>query len=48
LQPGSLLLVSGFLIKDDDRIQTIFDKNNFVKVAALQREGWLAVLFRRL
>jgi ribosomal protein L11 methyltransferase len=48
LQPGSLLLVSGFLVKDDDRIQTIFDKNIFVKVAALQRDGWLAVLFRRL
>lgn len=48
LQPGSLLLVSGFLVNDDNRIQTIFDENNFVKVAALQREGWLAVLFLRL
>lgn len=48
LQPGSFLLVSGFLVKDDDRIQTIFDKNDFVKVSALERDGWLAVLFRRL
>ena len=48
MQPRSFLLVSGFLVKDDDRIQTIFDKNDFVKVSAMERDGWLAVLFRRL
>jgi ribosomal protein L11 methyltransferase len=48
LEPGSLLLVSGFLVKDDDRIQTIFKENNSVKIAAFERDGWLAVLFRRL
>lgn len=47
LQPGSLLIVSGFLSKDEEAIVTIFVKNRFVKKHISQKDGWIALLFEK-
>ena len=47
LQPGSLLIVSGFLSKDEEAIVTIFVKNKFVKKHISQKDGWMALLFEK-
>jgi ribosomal protein L11 methyltransferase len=48
LQTGGLLLVSGFLIKDEAAMENSFSKELFVKKMVLEKEGWLAILFQKL
>ena len=47
LQPVSLLIVSGFLLKDEEAIVTIFVKNGFIKKQMSQKDGWMALLFEK-
>lgn len=48
LQTGGLLLVSGFLVKDESVMENSFSKKLFVKKMVLEKEGWLAILFQKL
>lgn len=43
--PGTLLIVSGFLISDEDNIVSIFTKNGFIKKQKMQKENWIAMQF---
>ncbi|MGN6531415.1 MAG: 50S ribosomal protein L11 methyltransferase [Ginsengibacter sp.] len=47
LNPGSLLLVSGFLFSDEKEMQRIFEEKKLVKRQTKQRGEWLAVLFEK-
>ena len=47
LKKGSFLLTSGFLLKDENAMQNIFEVKSVVKKQTLHREGWLAVLFQK-
>lgn len=47
LNPGSILLTSGFLLKDEPEMQNIFDSKNVVKKQVEQSNGWLAILFQK-
>ena len=47
LKPGSLLLTSGFLLKDEMEMQNIFSLKNVVKKQVEERNGWLSVLFQK-
>lgn len=44
-KPGTQLLVSGILLKDEEELVLIFSKNGLVKNQNIQREGWLAIQF---
>lgn len=48
LKPGSFLLVSGFLIKDEKEMLEVFREKNLVTHCHKQRGDWLAILFKRL
>ena len=48
LKSGSLLLMSGFLSKDETAMENSFAGKYFVKRTVLQREGWLAILLQKL
>jgi ribosomal protein L11 methyltransferase len=48
LQTGGLVLVSGFLIKDEAAMENSFSNELFVKKMVLEKEGWLAMLFQKL
>ncbi len=48
LKKEGLLLVSGFLCKDEKEIQKVFEKNRLVKIQTKQRGDWLAILFKKL
>jgi ribosomal protein L11 methyltransferase len=48
LKPGSLLLTSGFLIHDENAMETVFKENNFIKKSVIQKDGWLSILFEKL
>jgi ribosomal protein L11 methyltransferase len=48
LPTGGLLLVSGFLVKDELAMENSFSKKLFVKKKMLEKEGWLAMLFQKL
>ena len=48
LEPGSLLLTSGFLVKDESAMISIFEDKHFVKKIVLEKDGWLAILFEKL
>jgi ribosomal protein L11 methyltransferase len=47
LQPVSLLIVSGFLLKDEDAIVSVFVKNGFIKKQMSQKDGWIVLLFEK-
>ncbi len=47
LKPGSLLLVSGFLIPDEQKMQHIFEEKDLVKKQTKQRGDWLAIVFEK-
>ena len=47
LNSGSLLLTSGFLLKDEAEMQNIFGSKNVVKKQVEQSNGWLSVLFQK-
>jgi len=48
LQTGSLLIISGFLLKDEETILSLFVKNNFVKNRGAQKNGWVALVLEKL
>jgi ribosomal protein L11 methyltransferase len=48
LPTGGLLLVSGFLVKDESAMENSFSKKLFVKKKILEKEGWLTMLFQKL
>lgn len=47
LKPQSLLIVSGFLLKDEVAIISAFIEKGFVKKDMAQKDGWLALLFEK-
>lgn len=47
LNSGSLLLTSGFLLKDEMEMQNIFGSKSVVKKQVEQSNGWLSVLFQK-
>lgn len=44
---GSILLVSGFLDKDEIQMQKIFEEKGFVKLKNKKAGDWLAILFKK-
>lgn len=46
-KPGSILLVSGFLLSDENNIVSTFVKNGFIKRQMSQKEGWIASVFEK-
>lgn len=46
-QPGSILVASGFLQKDEESIMRIFVKNRFQKIGSEHKDGWLVMVFER-
>lgn len=48
LRPGSILLVSGFLIKDENEMNRIFEEERIVKKVSRQLGDWLSILFEHL
>ncbi len=48
LNSGSLLLTSGFLLKDEMEMENIFGSKNVVKKKVEQNNGWLCILFQKL
>ena len=44
---GSFLIISGFLVKDENEIISAFIKNGFIKKELLQKEGWIALLLKK-
>lgn len=47
LLPGSLLLTSGYLLKDKKKMQNIFEAKNVLTKGIKEREGWLSILFQK-
>ena len=47
LKSGSLLLTSGFLLKDELEMQNIFASKSVVKIQVEQDNGWLSLLFQK-
>jgi len=47
LVKDSILLVSGILESDENSIVSTFFKNSLVKKQLIQREGWIALLFKK-
>ena len=47
LKPGGLLLVSGFLVKDEKEMENIFEEKNFVKRKRWKRDGLAGILFEK-
>lgn len=48
LNKGGLLLTSGFLVKDEDAMESLFAGKQFVKKRVLNKDGWLSILFEKL
>lgn len=48
LDKGGLLLVSGFLVKDEEAMESLFAGKHFVKKCVLNKDGWLSILFQKL
>ncbi len=47
LQTGSLLIISGFLLKDEKTIHSLFVKNNFLRKQRAQKDGWIALVLEK-
>ena len=48
LNSGGLLLTSGFLVKDEAAMESLFTGKQFVKKCVLNKDGWLSILFEKL
>lgn len=47
LQPGSLLIISGFLSEDEASIAAIFGKNDFIQKGSDHKSGWVAMVLEK-
>lgn len=47
LNQGSLLLTSGYLLKDKKKMQNIFEEKGVFTIEVIQKDGWLSVLFQK-
>lgn len=47
LNHGSLLLTSGYLLKDKNEMQNIFGEKGVFTKEVIQKDGWLSVLFQK-
>jgi ribosomal protein L11 methyltransferase len=47
LQAGSLLIISGFLLKDEDAVSGIFVKNRFKKTSRQHKNEWVVIVFEK-
>ena len=47
LQPGSLLIISGFLLKDEESIATAFVKNHFLQKERDQKNEWVVMVLEK-
>jgi ribosomal protein L11 methyltransferase len=47
LQPGSVLVISGFLLKDEVSMASFFVKNNFHLKDRHQKNGWVVLVLER-
>lgn len=45
---GSMLLVSGFLLKDEIELQNILEAKSYVKLKSKKQGDWLAMLFEKM
>lgn len=45
--PGSFLIISGFLVKDESTIISTFGKYGFSKKEVFEKDGWLALLLKK-
>lgn len=45
---GSSLIISGFLVRDESAIISTFVKNGFGKNEMFEKEGWIALLLKKL
>ncbi len=45
LQLGSALIISGFLVEDEEEISSVFVKNNFQKKKREREDEWLGLVF---
>lgn len=48
LKSASLLLISGILLTDEKVIVKTFEAHCFVKIQLMHKDGWLAILFKKL
>ncbi len=48
LQTCSLLIISGFLLKDEVAILSLFVKNDFIKKQRAQKDEWMALVLEKL
>ncbi len=44
----SFLMISGFLEKDESAMISTFEKNGFSKKEGFEKEGWIALLLKKL
>ena len=47
LKEKSLLLISGFLSEDQESIEKVFGKYDFLQLNMLEKEGWLSLLLEK-
>jgi len=47
LESNSLLVISGFLLKDEESIVGIFVKNHFVTIAREQKNEWVSLVLEK-
>lgn len=47
MQYKSVLLISGFLLSDENNIDSIFVKNGFIKREVSEKEGWIGMRFEK-
>ena len=47
-EEGSLLLTSGYLQKDVAAIENIFTEKNYQKISQMEKDNWVAILFKKM
>jgi ribosomal protein L11 methyltransferase len=47
LQPNSVLIISGFLLKDEESIAAVFVKNNFIPYTREEKNGWVSIVLKK-
>jgi ribosomal protein L11 methyltransferase len=47
LNKDAILIISGFLLKDEEEIVSVFNENGFKKNETFEKDGWLALLLQK-